>query len=151
MKDMKKILYTIIAVLAIATSCQKDNDRFMHNLVGEWHYTGTESGVSEDVWLALSEDGAFEMYQKIGSGPYWYSKGEYTVDLENHVLTGVYSDRYPWKYTYKVDVDSQTLQMTAVELEGYSVGYAREAIPEEVRTKSLPLTKSDSEEAPRFL
>ena len=45
MKDMKKILYTIIAVLAIATSFQKDDDRFMLNLVGQWHYAGTENGV----------------------------------------------------------------------------------------------------------
>ena len=146
MKDMKKILYTIIAVLAIATSCQKDDDRFMLNLVGQWHYAGTENGVEEDIWLELTEDGTFEMYQKIGSGPYWYSRGEYTVDLENHILTGVYSDRYPWKYSYKVDVDSQTLQMTAVELEGYIQNYVREQIPAEVSDKYLPLTKSESVE-----
>ena len=151
MKDMKKILYTIIAVLAIATSCQKDDDRFMLNLVGQWHHTGTENGVEEDIWLELTEDGTFEMYQKIGSGPYWYSKGEYTVDLENRVLTGVYSDRYPWKYSYKVDVDSSSMLMTALEQEGYSVSYVLESIPSEVRAMALPLTKSDSEESPRFL
>ena len=142
MKDMKKILYTIIAVLAIATSCQKDDNRFMLNLVGQWHYAGTENGVEEDIWLEFTEDGTFEMYQKIGSGPYWYSKGEYTVDLENRVLTGVYSDRYPWKYSYKIEAGTGTLQMTAVEIEGHTLTYTREAIPAEVRDKSVPLTKA---------
>ena len=146
MKDMKKILYTIIAVLAIATSCQKDDDRFMLNLVGQWHYAGTENGVEEDIWLELTEDGTFEMYQKIGSGPYWYSKGEYTVDLENRVLTGVYSDRYPWNYSYVIEVSSTILVMKAVELEGYIQNYVREQIPAEVRDKYLPLTKSESVE-----
>lgn len=148
---MKKILYIITAVLAIATGCQKDDDRFMQNLVGQWHYTGTESGVAEDVWLELTDEGTFEMYQKIGEGPYWYSTGEYAVDLEARILTGVYSDRYPWKYSYKVNVDSSSMLMTAVEVEGYSVAYTLEGIPEEVRAKSLPLTKSDTAEAPRFL
>ena len=146
---MKKILYTIIAVLAIATGCQKESG--FNKIVGDWHYTGEESGVKEDVWLTFNDDDTFVMYQKVGDGPYWYSTGDYAVDAEDKVLTGVYSDRYPWKYSYKVDVDSNTLKMTAVEVEGYSVSYKRESVPAEVRAKSLPLTKSETAEAPRFL
>lgn len=140
---MKRMIYLLAAVLLMATGCEKDNDRFMDNIVGEWHFSGTESGVAEDVWLSLNADSTFEMYQKVGSGPYWHSTGEYAIDLETRVMTGIYSDRYPWKYTYKVNVDSKSMLMTAMEVEGYSVGYARESIPEEVRGKSLPLTKSE--------
>ena len=140
---MKKILYIMAAALIAALSCQKDGDRVLEQISGEWHYSATESGVAEDVYVAFSEDGTFEIYQKIGEGPYWYSTGDYKLDAESMVLSGVYTDRYPWKYTYKVSVSDKTLTMTAVEQDGHSVTYARESIPVQVRQMSLPLTKSE--------
>lgn len=131
------------AALIAAVSCQKDGDRVLEQISGEWHYSATESGVAEDVYVAFSEDGTFEIYQKIGEGPYWYSTGDYKLDAESMVLSGVYTDRYPWKYTYKVSVSDKTLTMTAVEQDGHSVTYARESIPVQVRQMSLPLTKSE--------
>lgn len=115
-------------------------------LAGEWHYAGEENGVAEDIWVSFAEDGTFEMYQKIGEGPYWLTKGEFELDPETKVLSGVYSDRYPWKYSYKVSISDKTLTMSAVELEGYTVIYGKERIPVEVRQKSLPLTKSEAVE-----
>lgn len=140
---MKKILYIMAAALVAAVSCQKDGDRVLEQISGEWHYSATESGVAEDVYVAFSEDGTFEIYQKIGEGPYWYSTGDYKLDAESMVLSGVYTDRYPWKYTYKVSVSDKTLTMTAVEQDGHSVTYTRESIPVQVRQMSLPLTKSE--------
>lgn len=140
---MKKILYIMAAALVAAVSCQKDGDLVLEQISGEWHYSATESGVAEDVYVAFSEDGTFEIYQKIGEGPYWYSTGEYKLDAESMVLSGVYTDRYPWKYTYKISVSDKTLTMTAVEQDGHSVTYARESIPVQVRQMSLPLTKSE--------
>lgn len=131
------------AALVAAVSCQKDGDLVLEQISGEWHYSATESGVAEDVYVAFSEDGTFEIYQKIGEGPYWYSTGDYKLDAESMVLSGVYTDRYPWKYTYKVSVSDKTLTMTAVEQDGHSVTYARESIPVQVRQMSLPLTKSE--------
>lgn len=131
------------AALIAAVSCQKDGDRVLEQISGEWHYSATESGVAEDVYVAFSEDGTFEIYQKIGEGPYWYSTGDYKLDAESMVLSGVYTDRYPWKYTYKISVSDKTLTMTAVEQDGHSVTYARESIPVQVRQMSLPLTKSE--------
>lgn len=141
---MKKIIYIIAAVLLLATSCRKDNTRLAENLVGEWHYSATEQGVTEDIYIGFSADGTFEMYQKVGEGVHWYIAGEYTVDSETCILSGVYTDRYPWKYDYKVTVSGNTLVMTAVQLETYSVTYSRESIPAEVRAKSLPLTKAET-------
>ena len=114
-------------------------------LAGEWHYTAEENGVTEDIWVSFSEDGTFEMYQKIGEGPYWHSEGEYELS-SSKILSGVYSDRYPWKYSYKISISEKTLVMTAVELETYVVTYDKAEIPVEVRQKSLPLTKSESVE-----
>lgn len=145
---MKKILYIIAAaaVLLLGTSCQKDSDAMTAKLAADWHYTAQENGVTEDVWVSFATDGTFEMFQKVGDGPYWYTQGEYTLDPETKVLSGVYSDRYPWKYSYKVSISDKTLEMEAVELEGYKLTYAKEAIPAQVREKSLPLTKSEPAE-----
>lgn len=129
-----------------AVSCKKDEVRILEQISGEWHYSAVESGVNEDVWLSLKGDGLFEMYQKIGEGPYWYSAGEYVLNAETMVLSGVYTDRYPWKYTYKVSVSDNTLTMSALEQEGYTVTYSRESIPASVRQMSLPLTKSEQVE-----
>lgn len=144
---MKKILYIIsaIATLLFATSCEKESG-VLNQLAGEWHCTVEDSGVTQDVYLSLEADGQFEMYQKTGEGPYWYTSGKYTLDTESMVLSGVYSDKYPWKYSYKVSVSASSLQMTAVENKTYMVSYSKETIPAEVRAKSLPLTKAESAE-----
>ena len=112
-------------------------------LAADWHYTAQENGVAEEVWISFTADGTFEMFQKIGDGPYWYTKGEYALDSKTKVLSGIYSDRYPWKYSYKVSISDKTLEMAAVELEDYKLTYAKETIPAQVREKSLPLTKSE--------
>lgn len=142
---MKKILYMIAAaaVLLLGTSCQKDSDALTAKLAADWHYTAQENGVAEEVWISFTADGTFEMFQKIGDGPYWYTKGEYALDSKTKVLSGIYSDRYPWKYSYKVSISDKTLEMAAVELEDYKLTYAKETIPAQVREKSLPLTKSE--------
>ena len=142
---MKKILYMIAAaaVLLLGTSCQKDSDAMTAKLAADWHYTAQENGVAEEVWISFTADGTFEMFQKIGDGPYWYTKGEYALDSKTKVLSGIYSDRYPWKYSYKVSISDKTLEMAAVELEDYKLTYAKETIPAQVREKSLPLTKSE--------
>ena len=142
---MKKILYMIAAaaVLLLGTSCQKDSDALTAKLAADWHYTAQENGVAEEVWISFTADGTFELFQKIGDGPYWYTKGEYALDSKTKVLSGIYSDRYPWKYSYKVSISDKTLEMAAVELEDYKLTYAKETIPAQVREKSLPLTKSE--------
>ena len=142
---MKKILYMIAAaaVLLLGTSCQKDSDALTAKLAADWHYTAQENGVAEEVWISFTADGTFEMFQKIGDGPYWYTKGEYALDSKTKVLSGIYSDRYPWKYSYKVSISDKTLEMAAVELEDYKLTYAKETIPAQVREKSLPLNKSE--------
>lgn len=143
---MKKILH-IFALIAlfVATGCEKVAGP-SYDFVGDWHYTAEENGVAEDVWVSFSSEGTFEMYQKIGEGPYWYSHGEFSYDNSADILKGVYSDRYEWKYTYDISVSGNTLVMKAREVENYSVTYTKETIPAEVREKSLPLTKAESVE-----
>lgn len=114
----------------------------MEELVGEWHYSGTSQGVDEDVWIAFSANGEFEMYQKIGTGAHWHTVGTYSYDKEDNILSGVYSDKYPWRYDYSVNVTESSMVLKAVQLDNYSVTYKRESIPAEVRQKALELTKA---------
>ena len=143
---MKKLFYIFTASLLIAVGCTKDASKVMNQLSGDWHYAAEENGVKEDIWISFSEDGTFEMFQKIGDGPYWYTSGEFEYDVDSKVLSGIYSDRYPWKYTYAITLTEKTLQMAAVELASHSVTYTRESIPAQVREKSLPLTKAEAVE-----
>lgn len=142
--NMKRIIYLIFAAFSFAflTGCQSESERVMSVLVGEWHYSGTESGVTEDVWIAFSADGTFDMYQKVGDGVHWHTAGTYVYDASANSLKGVYSDRYLWKYDYTISVGGNTLEMKAVQLPTYVVKYTRETIPAEVREKSLELTKA---------
>lgn len=144
--NMKRLIF-IFAVLAlfVTTGCEKDASQ-SYEFLGDWHYTATENKVAEDIWVSFFADGTFEMYQKVGEGPYWYSHGEFAFDSSTDVLSGVYSDRYDWKYSYNVSVSGSTMVMKAVELENYSVTYTKETVPAEVKEKSLPLTKSESVE-----
>lgn len=151
---MKNIFYTVLSALAVvflSAGCQKIDSPIVKDLVGEWHYSATECGVEEDIYLSFHENGQFEIYQKVGEGAYWYSTGECSMDKESMVLTGVYSDRYRWKYSYKVSVGGSILTMTAQEDPSYSVTYKRESIPSEVLQMSLPLTKAGADEVQLFL
>ena len=143
---MKRLIF-IFAILAlfVATGCEK-NAAQSYDFLGDRHYSATENAVAEDIWVSFFADGTFEMYQKVGEGPYWYSHGEFAFDATADVLTGVYSDRYDWKYSYVVSVSGSTMVMKAVEVENYSVTYTKETVPAEVKEKSLPLTKSESVE-----
>ena len=140
---MKKIFYIFAVLLFMCTGCAKDGERIVNQLAGDWHYTAEESGVKEDVWISFTEDNTFEMYQRVGDGAYWYSRGDFEYDVDSKILSGVYSDRYPWKYTYRISVSDRTLEMKAVEIETHVMTYTRESIPADVRDKSLPLTKSE--------
>ena len=59
-----------MALFAFA-ACSDPEAEKLEKVVGEWHYSGTESGVELDVYLALSSDYTFELYQKIGEGPHY--------------------------------------------------------------------------------
>lgn len=74
------------------------------SVVGEW-YLSSWSGKSDSaprVYLALYDDGNFDMYQQAFSVLWYHYEGTYTI-LEDNILTGVYSDGEPWSSSYKVD------------------------------------------------
>ena len=130
-----------MALFAVAACSDPEADK-LDKVVGEWHYSGTESGVGIDVYLGLSQDYTFELYQKIGEGPHYLYKGKYKFDGE--VLSGTYNDYTPWAHEYKVTKSGSSLVLTSVSDDSYSVTYTKEAIPESVKTRYMPATKAVS-------
>lgn len=147
---MKQKIYTVLLVIAslmLSMSCSKDFDG--KELVGDWNCCVEESGKSLDIWISFSENGTFEMYQKFGEGVYWHSKGTFQVNGKG-LLTGVYSDRTPWKYEYHYAVSGGTLTMIASTDESYSNTYTRKTTPQSVKDKCLDLTKASAVEVVDF-
>lgn len=142
-KVFNNILMAAVAVL-FAVGCQKEESQLKEMLVGDWHYSGTEQGVDEDVWLSFSANGTFDIYQKMGDGVHWHSAGRYSINAESKVITGVYDDNTKWADDYKFSVSGSTLVMKGVNNESYSVSYSRGNLPDEVVDKALELTKADS-------
>ena len=150
---MKRVIFRMflaVAAVVLSMGCQSEGQKYLEQIVGEWHHRGVESGVQEDVWIAFSQDMTFELYQKIGEGVHRSITGRYSLNADNKTISGLYEDNYPWKYDYKFEVNGNTLVLTAVS-DTYSVTYTREAIPGEVRQMSLPLVKSVSAQLPRCL
>ena len=148
-----KIIYKVFIALAVVifvAGCQGEGQKAVDQLVGEWHYQGSENGVLEDIWIAFNPDMTFELYQKVGDGAYRSTAGRYRVNAAKRTVTGLYEDNYPWRYDYKFEVGSDTLTLS-VESDGYSVKYTRKAIPSSVRQMSIPLVKSRFVEIPRCL
>lgn len=151
---MKKYIYkifTIFVLIAAAVSCKSDEMRSKEDLVGDWHYAGTENGVAMDIWLSLNLDDTFEMYQMVGEGAYWKSTGKYTADIETGIISGRYSDKTPWAHDYEFSVNGSVLTLTAVDTPSYTTTYKRETVPAEVKEKSLDLTKSSEMEFVPYL
>ncbi len=140
-KIMHKILLFAAAVFAFAACTDPEADK-LEMVVGEWHYTTTESGVEIDVYLGLSADYTFELYQKIGEGPHYLYTGKYQFD--GKVLTGVYADYAPWANDYQITRTGNTMVMTSVSNPDYSLTYKKESIPESVKTHYMPVTKADA-------
>lgn len=150
MKNIFRNILTFASAMILAVGCQDSLENIKEEIVGDWHYQTVESEVQEDVWLSISADGTFDLYQKIGGGVYWHSSGEYNLNVEDKILSGVYSDRYPWNYDYAFKVTSSTLTLTAVQEESYVQIYKREAIPAEVKEKTLELDTKSSDLTPKL-
>lgn len=107
-------------------SCSKDADIY-DNLVGEWHYSDNDT----DVYIAFGESGEYELFQKIGAGRYREYRGKWF--LEKGILSGDYAEGSEWGSSYKVEVNSNTLTLIALNGSEEVTVYTRESIPASVR------------------
>lgn len=146
---MKRILYIAIALIAFV-SCDrtpddpvKDPETPLGELaLGQWHHS--ESAIATDIYLSLTDDHVFELYQKVGDGKYRLYRGNWTIDEELRVIGGKYNDDEPWSTDYNIGMseDGNSMTLTPCSSDSESYTYVREDIPEEVLQNHIIVVKS---------
>lgn len=107
-------------------------------LCGEWYYHADEDGVA-DIYLCLTSEGNFELYQKFDAGVHHLYRGTWTLEEDN--LKGEYNDKTAWKSQYSVSVsdDKNTLVLNDGTTE---FSYSRTVIPDSVKETCIVEVKS---------
>ena len=154
---MKKILYTVMALMCFVC-CDKTSptpdpgpgpspqpeETLAAAIIGEWHYTDASLGA--DIYLGLTENKKFELYQKIGDGAYHLYKGSWQIDEESAVLSGKYNDSQAWGSEYDVAIsgDGKTLTLSPKASGAEEKhNYTREEIPVSVSEHCVTVVKSE--------
>ncbi len=143
MKIFKILL--MVAVVALFSSCEKENKKETVDISGEWRLVSDTDGVVEreevDVYISFSE-GTFELLQKSGTSMrYNRYYGVYTFAAG--LLSGTYAGNKYWGSDYNVTFDGKdVMMMTAVGTE-LVCRYERAAIPQSVRDEAID-TKADA-------
>jgi hypothetical protein len=136
MAIMKKLLYILAAALLMA-ACGKETP-VEQGICGEWHSTSLSA--EGEIYMSLTEDNKFELYQQIGEGRHRLYRGTYS--FENDILTGKYNDGENWAYSYQVVLSGNTMTLTTLDESAQVSVFLREAIPAEVKDGSVTVVKS---------
>jgi hypothetical protein len=139
---MKKIIYILSAVILMA-ACDRmgNNDNELtpeQRICGEWCCTDLPSGGS--IYLSLSENKMFELYQQISEGRHRLYRG--TWKLEENILMGKYNDGEDWASSYEVTIDNNSLTLISTDESAQKSVYQKVRIPDSVKTGSIVIVKS---------
>ena len=133
---MKKLLYILAAMaMFIATGCNKEENKtdYRTAIIGAWHCAPADMEV--DVYVEFAEEGDFSLYQQVGEGRYRKYTGSWTC--EGDILSGTYADGTPWGSSYQLQLNADTLTMTALNGSGEVVTYVKGSVPDEVTKDSI--------------
>lgn len=141
MNYMKKIFITLLSVLALSaafTGCSKKNDP---DVTGGWKLDdmsivtrGETFGLN--VYLLLSPDGVFDIWQQLQAGRYYHYSGSWTKN--GSTIQGIYSDGKLWGAgAYEASVSDAQLVLKAKDGSGEVTTYVRTAVPEDVRANAV--------------
>ena len=160
---MKKILYIMMAAVMFA-ACGNGNidpdvpptptppeekpeekpvEKLADRIVAEWH--STSIAVNGDIYLSFSNDGKFELYQKIGDGAYRLYRGTWSINESTAVLSGKYNDSEAWASSYKVEFSGSNMTMTSTDASAEKSTYAKAAIPAEVKENCVVEVKGEAD------
>ena len=133
---MKKLLY-IIATALLMVACGKETpvEKGIH---GQWKSTSLSA--EGEIYLSLTEDNKFELYQQIGEGRHRLYRGVY--NFENDILSGKYNDGEDWAYSYQVVLADDTMTLTTLDESAQITVFQRTTIPAEVQEGSIVVVKS---------
>ena len=115
------------------------------DLAGEWQLTAW-SGDAErpgEIYLRLTADGAFTLYQDINAHGFRQYDGTFTFDSASAVIRGTYADNTPWGGVYVVGaLTAESMQWQKIGSNDIST-YTRTEIPDltldpSAQTKAAP-------------
>ena len=113
-------------------------------IAGEWHLTMWRGSVpSFDVYLSITDDGVVSLFQRIDSRLWetFYS----LVEIENGVISGVYTDEVAWAHSYYVAIDGDTMTWTSTSDSTEVSVYTRSTLPDftnpDIRTNATKGTR----------
>lgn len=122
----------LFSIVLFSVSCSKDAV-ICETLTGEWHYCSDDA----EVYIAFADGGDYELFQKIGAGRYREYRGKWY--LNKGILSGDYDGGPGWGSSYKVEVNSNQLILTALNGSEEVSIYQREAIPASVKESAIML------------
>ena len=126
-----------MAAALLMAACGKETP-VEQGICGEWHSTSLSA--EGEIYMSLTEDNKFELYQQIGEGRHRLYRGTYS--FENDILTGKYNDGEQWAYSYQVVLSGNTMTLTTLDESAQVSVFQREAIPSEVKDGSVAVVKS---------
>ena len=138
---MKKIIYILSAILLMAACDQMGNKELTpeQKICGEWYSTDLTDGGS--LYLSLTENKTFELYQQISEGRHRLYRGSW--QLEGDILTGQYNDGEDWGSAYQVTLNGDSMTLTSKDESALETIYKRTSIPENIKTGSVVIVKSN--------
>lgn len=132
---MKKILYILSAAIMMV-ACNKEEAE--NGIYGQWH---SETVSTEaDIYLSLTKDNKFELFQQIGEGRHRLYRGTWTLD--GNILKGKYNDGEDWAYSYHAEFSKKSLTLTSLDESAQVTVFRREKIPADIKEGSVVIVKS---------
>jgi hypothetical protein len=126
-----------------------EEETLAEKIAGEWHCV--VSGMDADIYLSLTSDNGFELYQKVGEGSHRLYRGTWTLDEKTRILDGRYNDGSSWGSSYETAVSEDGNSMTLVPKKAAQKEehvYRRGTIPSEVKDGCVVIVKSSASTAP---
>lgn len=112
--DMKRIILSIITLLAVLTGCEEKPKAL--DITGTWELTGIEitkaAQLGEEtieVTITFNADNTFQLTQMLGQGRAQEFGG--TWSLTENTLSGKYDNGKDWGSTYTISLEGTTLTM----------------------------------------
>lgn len=151
---MRSFINKIVALTAVAAcmiSCAKDDStpsRYIDKaLVGEWHLTaavseGCEIDTDTDIYMVLSQDGTFDLYQK-GPDQLRYERFKGIWYCLDGIVMGEYSDGSDWGGSYIPKVSGNRLTFSSVDLMETQT-YKKGSLSESEKQNAILITTAKS-------
>lgn len=152
-------IFSLVALMALMfTACDNGEENGnqgggsnlqagnLEKIYNEWRLVSVNGVEAEfDVYLKLSEDKAFDIYQMVYAMEYRHYMG--TFSLNDNLLSGEYLGGKSWKCDYRVGIseDEKHLTMESVEDNSITCIYEVTTIPEDVKAEAVSTRAAEFE------